>query len=129
MSTGFSVLTRWSRVWGVGIAIIGSGVLLFKYTTPTKEQMIAKLSPELREQYYREREMRIAEHWELMEKVKKTAASNDPAWMTADIKAPWEQRNDTNIKEAYLKAEAERKSKERVEKMKQDLDIVNESKK
>ncbi|CCE79618.1 Piso0_001695 [Millerozyma farinosa CBS 7064] len=82
---------RWARVFVVGGAIIGTGVTLFKFTVPTDEQLIAQFSPEIKEEYLKNRELRRREQQALMELVKETSASKDPIWMTGKIKSPFER--------------------------------------
>lgn len=86
---------RWARVYFAGACIIGTGVLLFKYNTPTDEELIARFSPQVRAEYEKSRELRQLEQQELMKIVQKTAASNDPIWKTGPIGSPFEkdQRN------------------------------------
>lgn len=82
---------RWTRVGVVGFSIIATGGLLFKYTVPTDEQLIAKFSPEIRAEYERNKEMRQKEQQELMRIAQETAASNEPIWKTGKIKSPFEK--------------------------------------
>lgn len=82
---------RWTRVGVVGFSIIATGSLLFKYTVPTDEQLIAKFSPEIRAEYERNREIRQKEQQELMKIARETAASDDPIWKTGRIKSPFEK--------------------------------------
>lgn len=82
---------KWARVYVIGFGIIGTGVLLYKYTTPTDEQLIARFSPEVRAHYEQNRALRQQEQQELMELVKKTSSSNDPIWKTDKIKSPFEK--------------------------------------
>ena len=72
---------RWARVGFYGGAIIATGVVLFKYTTPTDEQLIASFSPEVRAEYEKSRELRQKEQ----------QALNDPIWKTGSIKSPFEK--------------------------------------
>ncbi|OWB75542.1 hypothetical protein B5S31_g5455 [[Candida] boidinii] len=124
--------------------IIGSGVLLFKYTTPTEEQLIARLSPELRADYEKNKELRRQEQKELMEIVKKTSASNDPIWKTGSLQSPWERTDlqnqkldESNVlfgkgssgiesplvkKDRFERDQAESKQHEMLEKMKKELE-------
>ncbi|CAM9010565.1 unnamed protein product [Wickerhamomyces anomalus] len=41
---------RWARVYAVGFGIIGFGFLLYNNIVPTDEELISRLSPELRAQ-------------------------------------------------------------------------------
>lgn len=82
---------RWARVYFTGFSIIGFGVLCFKYTVPTDEQLIARFSPEVRAEYEKGRELRRQEQQELMKIAQKTAASSDPIWKTDKIKSPFEK--------------------------------------
>lgn len=74
-----------------GSGIIATGVILFKYTTPTDEELIARFSPEIRADYEKNKALRQQEQKELMELVKKTTASNDPIWKTGKIGSPFER--------------------------------------
>lgn len=82
---------RWARVGFYGSAIIGTGVLLYAYATPTDEELIASFSPQVRAEYEARRELRQREQQVLMEIVKKTAALNDPVWKTGPIRSPFEK--------------------------------------
>lgn len=82
---------RWARIGVVGSSIVGAGVLLFKYTTPTDEQLVARFLPEIRRDYERNRELRQLEQQELMKVAQATAASSDPIWKTGKIPNPWER--------------------------------------
>lgn len=115
---------RWARVYASGAAVVMVGVLLFKYTTPTEEQLINSLSPELRAQYEREKGLRRREQEELIKIVKQTAASNDPIWMTGAIKSPWEKGNKMeNLKEKYEKELAEKSQVEELERVQRELEL------
>lgn len=116
---------RWARVYATGFGIVMTGVLLFKYTTPTEQELINSLSPELRAQYEREKGLRRREQEELMKIVKQTAASNDPIWMTGAIKSPWDKDNKmVNLKEKYEKELAEKNQMDELEKVQMELDIA-----
>lgn len=82
---------RWARVWLTGFAIVGTGVLLYKYTVPTDEELIARFSPEVRANYERNKALRQKEQEELMKIAQETAKSNDPIWMTGKIASPFEK--------------------------------------
>lgn len=86
---------RWARVYFAGGCIIGTGVLLYIYTTPTDEELISRFSPEVRAEYEQGRALRRKEQQALMEIVKKTSLSQDPIWKTGRIGSPLEkdQRN------------------------------------
>lgn len=111
---------RWGRVNLVGASIIGFGLLCFKYTTPTDEQLINRMSPEVRAQYERERSLRRKEQEELIKIVKQTSASNDPIWMTGPIKSPLEhkafQLKNREQKEREIAAEEQHKELARIKK-------------
>lgn len=82
---------RWVRVFAVGGAITASGFLLYTFTTPTDEQLVARFSPEIRAEYERNRELRQREQQELMKIAKETSDSNEPIWRTGKIKSPFER--------------------------------------
>lgn len=109
----------WKRFIIYGGGIIGTGVLLFKFTTPTDEQLIARLSPELKLDYLKNRELRRKEQEELIKLVKKTSASNDPIWRTGDLKSPWERDGSGKsmlvVKEEFNKAQAQELQKMEIE--------------
>lgn len=86
---------RWARVYFAGGCLVGTGFLLYYTIRPTDEDLIASFSPEVRENYERNKELRAAEQQRLMEIVKKTSASNDPIWKAGPIGSPFEkeQRN------------------------------------
>lgn len=86
------IWAKWAKVNLVGFGIIGFGILCYKYTTPTDEQLISRMSPEVRSQYEREKDLRRKEQEELIKIVKKTSASNDPIWMTGPIQSPFEYK-------------------------------------
>lgn len=81
-------MLKHTLVWGGGI--IGLGVVLFKYTVPTDEELFARMSPEIRAQVEAQRALRQREQQELMELVKRTSASNEPVWKTGGLYSPWE---------------------------------------
>jgi hypothetical protein len=114
-------------VYATGFGIVMTGVLLYKYTTPTEEQLINSLSPELRAQYEREKGLRRKEQEELMKIVQQTAASNDPIWMTGPIKSPWDKDNKMeNLKEKYEKELAEQDQMKELEKVQRELELAQE---
>lgn len=82
---------RWARVPLSGIAIIGTGVILFYNIVPTDEEVIKRFSPEVRAQYEKNRELRQKEQEELMRIVQQTAKSDEPIWKTGPIVSPFEK--------------------------------------
>lgn len=113
------------RVYAVGALIVGTGVLLYKYTTPTEEELISRLSPELRLQYEREKKLRQKEQEELVKIVKQTSASNDPIWKTGSIKSPWERDTKViNLKEKYEHELAEQNQMDEIERVRMELEIA-----
>ncbi|GME93962.1 unnamed protein product [Ambrosiozyma monospora] len=122
----------WKRSLIFGGGIILSGVLLYKFTTPTPEQLIARLSPELRADYERNKELREKEQQILMEIVQKTAASNEPAWKTGPIPNPWDRNNVQTSesilvkKELFEKEQAKNAQLEKLEKLKKEAELTDE---
>lgn len=86
---------RWLRVYIAGGCIIGTGALLFKYTTPSDEELYQRFSPEIKAESDAKRDFRQRELKELMRIALKTAALDDPIWKTGPIGLPFEvaQRN------------------------------------
>ena len=120
-SSGF---LRWGKVFAAGGSIILTGVLLFKYTTPTDEQLIQALSPELRLQYERERNLRQAEQQELMKVVQQTMKSKDPIWKTGTVDSPWERNGTQATKDQFQRLKADQVQKEELERIRQELDKI-----
>ena len=118
-SSGF---LRWGKVFAAGGSIVLAGVLLFKYTTPTNEQLIQALSPELRLQYERERNLRQAEQQELMKIVQQTMKSNDQIWKSGSVENPWEKDNGSRAtKDQFQRMKADQVQKEELERIRQEL--------
>ncbi|ODV87905.1 hypothetical protein CANARDRAFT_26089 [[Candida] arabinofermentans NRRL YB-2248] len=125
----------WRGVQG-SVALIGGGILLYKYATPTPEELISKMSPEVRADYEKNLEFRKEEHRVLMEIVKKTSSSNDPIWMAGPIKPPWDRDYSVNVdtllvdKENFAKKQAELKQQAELEELKKhSLDLNEKSNK
>ncbi|GCE96976.1 assembly factor cbp4 [Zygosaccharomyces mellis] len=119
---------RWLKVWGYGGAIIAGGCLLFKYTTPTDEEIINSLSPELRMQYEREKSLRQAEQQELMKIVKQTAQSDDPIWKTGSIQSPWETSALPQAKnrQQFEQLKADQVQREELKKINEELNKIRQ---
>lgn len=118
---------RWARVFVTGGCIIGTGVLLFKYTTPTDEELIAKFSPEVRANYEKNKALRQKEQQELMRIAQETAKSDEPIWKAGKIKSPFEKDGrgvDPRLVDAvaFHKKEAEEFQKLEVQKAGQELE-------
>ena len=122
------VWVRWLKVYAMGGLIIGTGAVLFKYTTPTDEQLIAALSPELRLQYEKERKLRQAEQQELMKIVQETANSSNPIWKTGPIKSPWEKMDEMTAeqREVFQKSKAEEIQKQELAKIRNELSQIRQ---
>ncbi|SCU79440.1 LAFA_0B03114g1_1 [Lachancea sp. 'fantastica'] len=112
---------RWLRVYAFGGAIIATGCILFKYTTPSDEELIKALSPELRLQFERERQLRQAEQQELMKIVQETAKSQDPIWRTGSIDSPFERNNSQQSREQFQRVKAEEIQREELQRVRQEL--------
>lgn len=119
---------RWLRVWAIGGVIIGGGALLYKYTTPTDEELINSLSPELRLQYERERKLRQAEQQELMKIVKETSQSDKPIWKTGAIQSPWEKNGETPVKnrDQFQRLKADQVQKEELHRIREELATIRQ---
>lgn len=115
---------RWARVYFAGFSIVAFGVLSYKYLTPTDEQLISRLSPELRAQYEKEKGLRRKEQEELIKIVKQTSASNDPIWMTGSIQSPFEKHGEqlVNIKQKYEKEQAQQSQMAELERIRIELE-------
>ncbi|ABN65190.1 predicted protein [Scheffersomyces stipitis CBS 6054] len=117
---------RWARVYFAGSCIIGTGVLCFIYTTPTDEQLIASFSPEIREDYEKNKAYRQREQQELMEIVKKTSQSDEPVWKTGPIGSPLEKEQ-RNLNQQLIdynqfeKKRAEEYQREQIDKAQEEL--------
>lgn len=132
------VWMRWARVYAYGFGIIGFGVLLYKYLTPTEEQLIERFSPEVRAHYEHNKALRQQEQRELIEIVKRTSESNDPIWKTDKIKSPFERDGrgvDPKLvdRTQFFKDKEDAKRKQEVERANADLadveQLVSKSKK
>lgn len=64
-----------------GGSIIGFGYLLMKYTTPSDDELIAKLSPELRAKYEEQKEAKREQNRLIYERIQREGYSDKPAWM------------------------------------------------
>lgn len=122
MSSPTAVMLKHSLIWGGGI--IGLGVVLFKFTVPTEEELLNKMSPEIRAQVERNRELRQQEQKMLMEIVKGTAASNEPIWKTGELFNPWEGSGSKLLvdKVNFEKQQSENKQKEELKSLKEQQD-------
>lgn len=81
-------MLRASIIYGGGI--VGLGVLLFKLTVPTEEQLLQEMTPERRAHVERNRAIRQEEQRLVMEIARETANSNEPVWKTGKLYNPWE---------------------------------------
>ncbi|KAH3661679.1 hypothetical protein OGAPHI_006529 [Ogataea philodendri] len=120
----------WKRSLLTGGGIIGTGVLLYIFTTPTEEQLVAKLSPELRADYERNKELRQREQQMLMEIVKQTAASNEPIWKTGSLVSPWDKEFQPSSesflvkRERFEREQAEARQRQELERLKQEAKLT-----
>ncbi|KGK35366.1 hypothetical protein JL09_g5483 [Pichia kudriavzevii] len=86
--TPVKTMLRASIIYGGGI--VGLGVLLFKFTVPTEEQLLQEMTPERRAHVERNRAIRQEEQRLVMEIARETANSNEPVWKTGKLYNPWE---------------------------------------
>lgn len=113
------MMLKHTAIWGGGI--IGLGVLLFNFTVPTEEELLARMSPEIRAQVEQNRELRQQEQQMVMEIAKKTAASDKPIWQTGELYNPWEGTGNKLLidKINFEKEQAENKLKNELETLKE----------
>ncbi|CCH60396.1 hypothetical protein TBLA_0C05990 [Henningerozyma blattae CBS 6284] len=110
-----SVLMRWMKVYAYGGAVIATGVLLFKYTTPTDQQLLDSFSPENRALYEKNKKLRHLEQQELIDMARTSTQRNDPIWKTGAIPSPLERNrneplnNDVFNIQARLETENQQK--------------------
>lgn len=122
---------KWVRVWGWGSGIVGTGVLLYKFTVPTDEELIARFSPEVRANYERNKALRQKEQEELMKIARETAKSNDPIWKTGRIGSPFERDTrgvDPKLVDAPKFFQEEEEAKKRAEVAKADAELAETEK-
>lgn len=108
---------------GTGVSIVGTGVLLFKYTVPSDEELIARFSPEIRAEYERGKSLRQKEQEELMKIAQETAKSNDPIWKTGKIASPFEK--DTRGMDPKLVDVQNFYQEKELNKRKQEVELAN----
>lgn len=120
MSSPTMLMLKHTVIWGGGI--VGLGVLLFKFTVPTEEELLQKMSPEIRAQVERNRELRQEEQRLLMEIAKKSAKSDEPIWKTGELYNPWEGTGRKLLidKVNYEKEQALKKQKSELDKLKEE---------
>lgn len=122
---------KWVRVWGWGSGIVGTGVLLYNFTVPTDEELIAKFSPEVRANYEKNKALRQKEQEELMKIARETATSNDPIWKTGKIASPFERDTrgvDPKLVDAAKFFQEEEESKKRAEVAEADAELLETEK-
>ena len=124
MSSPTMMMIKHSVIWGGGI--IGLGVLLFKFTVPTDEELLSRMSPEIRAQVEKNRELRQREQELLMEIVKKSSKSNEPIWKTGDLYNPWEGTGGKIIidKVALEREQADNKQMKELDKLKEQAEAL-----
>lgn len=103
---------------------MGTGILLFKYATPTDEQLIAAFSPEVRDEYEKSRELRQLEQQELMRIARQTSLSNDPIWKTGAIGSPFEKES-RNLNQQIVDYESV-KRKQAADLMRKEMEVAKE---
>lgn len=117
-------------MWGGGI--IGTGVVLLKFATPSPEKLLAEMSPEVRADAEKNMALREAEQRELIRIVKQTSSSNEPVWKTGSIQSPWDpdyKRTTESLlvtKERFEKEQAAKQQKEEIDRMKEQSRLTEE---
>jgi cell division protein FtsB len=122
------MMLKQTLIWGGGI--IGLGVVLFKFTVPTEEELLAKMSPEMRAQVERNRELRQEEQRMLMAIVQKTAKSDEPVWKTGELFNPWEGTGNKLLidKVNFEKEQALNKQKSELEQLREQQEKLKQAK-
>ena len=128
MSSPTMMMLKQTLIWGGGI--IGLGVVLFKFTVPTEEELLAKMSPEMRAQVERNRELRQEEQRMLMAIVQKTAKSDEPVWKTGELFNPWEGTGNKLLidKVNFEKEQALNKQKSELEQLREQQEKLKQAK-
>ncbi|KAG0687434.1 assembly factor cbp4 [Pichia californica] len=119
MSSPTMIMLKHTALWGGGI--IGLGVILYNFTVPTDEELLSRMSPEIRADVEKHRELRQQEQKVLMDIAKKTAASDKPIWQTGELYNPWEGTGNKLLidKINFEKEQAENKLKNELEALKE----------
>lgn len=113
-------------------AIIGLGVVLYKFTVPDPDKILAEMSPEVRKQAEKNRDLRMKEQEELMKIVKQTATSKEPIWKTGPIQSPWDpdykQTTDSSLvkKQDFEKQKAADKQQKELAELKKQAEKTQE---
>lgn len=126
-----SLFWRWVRVYAVGGSIVGSGLLLYKYSRPTDEELISKFSPEVRREYEANKKLREEEQRELIKIVQESANSKDPIWKTGPLQSPFERGNlgsysNNTVLERAKRQQLERREQEEIDRVRQNLEALKE---
>ncbi|KAJ2518824.1 assembly factor cbp4 [Coemansia sp. RSA 2049] len=76
-----------SRVWFRALLTVGGimgAALVMRYTiVPSEEQMLSRISPELRAEYERNKGKRRDAHEEIMKRIMEDSKSDKPIWLAA----------------------------------------------
>ncbi|KAK5779839.1 hypothetical protein RI543_002375 [Arxiozyma heterogenica] len=126
-----SLFWRWVRVYIVGGSIVGSGLLLYKYSRPTDEELISKFSPEVRREYEANKKLREEEQRELIKIVQESANSKDPIWKTGPLQSPFERGNlgsysNNTVLERAKRQQLEKREQEEIDKVRQNIEALKE---
>lgn len=120
-----SLFMRWAKVYAMGGGIIGSGVLLYKYSRPTDEELISRFSPEVRREYESNKRLRQEEQRQLMKIVQESSGSKDPIWKTGPLESPFERGNNSSYETNTVLERAKRQDIERHER--EEMDSVRQN--
>lgn len=126
-----SLFWCWVRVYIVGGSIVGSGLLLYKYSRPTDEELISEFSPEVRREYEANKKLREEEQRELIKIVQESANSKDPIWKTGPLQSPFERGNlgsysNNAVLERAKRQQLEKREQEEIDKVRQNIKALKE---
>lgn len=71
---------NWPKFGLFAVGVLGTAYLGYRYATPSEEDIVRRLSPELRERYMLERDARMEYFNEFVKEAIAQSKTNEPAW-------------------------------------------------
>lgn len=71
---------NWPKFGLFAVGVLGTAFLGYRYATPSEEDIVRRLSPELRERYMLERDARKEYFNEFVKEAIAQSKTNEPAW-------------------------------------------------